>query len=229
LKSRADFVPEKTDGKLDLHQGENLGRDLILAQMKANLMTKTAQHFAKFAKPVVSSSCPVAAKRKEKMKKTTTARLIPVIALGCSALLNSITGCSPAPQAPPKEVTIQADDKMRYDLTAFDVSPGQKVAVTIKNIGTTPKFSMGHNFVLLDRTINTGNVQASFLDKASTEASHDYVPSGAKEVLAHSKLLGPGESEVVTFNAPYIPGDYLYVCSFPGHYSQGTKGFMTVK
>ena len=162
------------------------------------------------------------------MKKTMSL-LVPVIALGCSALLNSITGCSPAPQAPPKEVTIQADDKMRYDLTAFEVQPGQKVAVTIKNIGTTPKFSMGHNFVLLDRTINTGNVQASFLDKASTEASHDYVPPGAKEVLAHSKLLGPGESEVVTFNAPYIPGDYLYVCSFPGHYSQGTKGFMTVK
>jgi azurin len=48
-------------------------------------------------------------------------------------------------------------------------------------------------------------------------------------VLAHSKLLGPSESEVVTFNAPYIPGEYLYLCSFPGHYSQGTKGFMTVK
>ena len=118
---------------------------------------------------------------------------------------------------------------MRYDVTAFDASPGQKVSVTIKNIGTTPKFSMGHNFVLLDRIINTGNVQSAFLDKASTEASHDYVPPGAKEVLAHSKLLGPGESEVVAFNAPYIPGDYLYVCSFPGHYSQGTKGFMTVK
>ena len=162
------------------------------------------------------------------MKKR-SARLIPVIALACSALLYFVTGCSRAPEAPPKEVTIQADDKMRYDMTAFDASPGQKISVTIKNIGTTPKFSMGHNFVLLDRTINTGNVQSAFLDKASTEASHDYVPPGAKEVLAHSKLLGPGESEVVTFNAPYIPGEYLYLCSFPGHYSQGTKGFMTVK
>lgn len=163
------------------------------------------------------------------MKKITTTQLIPVIALGFSALLYFAAGCSRAPEAPPKEVTVQADDKMRYDVTAFDVSPGQKVSVTIKNVGTTPKFSMGHNFVLLDRIINTGNVQSAFLDKASTEASHDYVPPGAKEVLAHSKLLGPGESEVVTFNAPYVPGEYLYVCSFPGHYSQGTKGFMTVK
>jgi len=162
------------------------------------------------------------------MRKTVI-QVVAAIALSCSALLWFFTGCSHAPEAPPKEVTIQADDKMRYDVTAFEASPGQKISVTIKNIGTTPKFSMGHNFVLLDRIINTGNIQSAFLDKASTEPSHDYVPPGAKEVLAHSKLLGPGESEVVTFNAPYIPGEYLYVCSFPGHYSQGTKGVMTVK
>ncbi len=161
--------------------------------------------------------------------KTTSAQLLTVIALGCSALLYFVTGCSNAPQAPPKEVTIQADDKMRYDVTAFDALPGQKISVTFKNVGTTPKFSMGHNFVLLDRIINAGNVQSAFLDKASSEAAHEYVPQGAKEVLAHTKLLGPGETEVVTFNAPYIPGEYLYVCSFPGHYSQGTKGIMTVK
>lgn len=196
--------------------------------MKAKLTTKIAQHFARLAEPAVGNSRQLARKTKTIMKRT-SAQLIPAIALGCSALLYFVTGCSRAPEAPPKEVTVQADDKMRYDVTAFDVSPGQKVSVTIKNIGTTPKFSMGHNFVLLDRTIDTGNVQSAFLDKASTEASHDYVPPGAKEVLAHSKLLGPGESEVVTFNAPYIPGEYLYLCSFPGHYSQGTKGFMTVK
>jgi len=196
--------------------------------MKGKLTTKTAQHFAKLAELVVSSSRSVSRKTKRTMKKT-SAQLFPVIALGCSALLYSISGCTKAPEAPPKEVTIQADDKMRFDVTAFDAAPGQKISVTIKNVGTTPKFSMGHNFVLLDRTINTGNVQSAFLDKASAEASHDYVPPGAKEVHAHSKLLGPSESEVVTFNAPYIPGEYLYLCSFPGHYSQGTKGFMTVK
>ena len=196
--------------------------------MKAKLTTKIAQHFASLAEFVVGNARQLTRKPKTIMK-TTSAQLIPVIALGCSALLYFITGCSSAPQTPPKELTIQADDKMRYDVTAFDAAPGQKIAVTIKNVGTTPKFSMGHNFVLLDRVINTGNVQSAFLDKASSEASHEYVPQGAKEVLAHSKLLGPGESEVVTFNAPYVPGEYLYVCSFPGHYSQGTRGVMTVK
>jgi len=196
--------------------------------MKDKLTTKIAQHFARLAKPVVGNGRQPP-RNPEGNMKTTSAQSLTVIALSCSALLYFAAGCSNAPQAPPKEVTIQADDKMRYDVTAFDASPGQKIAVTFKNVGTTPKFSMGHNFVLLDRIINAGNVQSAFLDKASTEASHEYVPQGAKEVLAHSKLLGPGETEVVTFNAPYIPGEYLYVCSFPGHYSQGTKGIMTVK
>ncbi len=154
--------------------------------------------------------------------------LFPVLALGCSALLFSVAGCSRAPEAPPKTVEVNADDKMKYDNTAFEASPGQKISVIFKNVGTTPKFSMGHNFVVLDRTVNTGNVQ-TFLDKASTEAAHDYVPPGAKEVLAHSRLLGPGETDTVTFNAPFVSGEYLYLCSFPGHYSQGTKGIMTVK
>jgi azurin len=195
--------------------------------MKVKLTRRNAQHFATVAEPVVSSSRPVHRKTQTTMKTISTQLM--TAALACSAVLYLVGGCSQTPSAPPKEVTVQADDKMRYDMTAFEVSPGQKVVVTFKNIGTTPKFSMGHNFVLLDRSITSANIQSAFLDKASTEAAHDYVPPGAKEVLAHSKLLGPAETEVVTFNAPYIPGEYLYVCSFPGHYSQGTKGIMTVK
>ena len=152
-----------------------------------------------------------------------------LVALGCSALLSSFTGCSRPPAAPPKEVQVQADDKMRFDMTAFEVRPGQRVSITLKNIGTTPKFSMGHNLVVLDRQINEQNIQAKFLDPASTEAAHDYVPPTDKNVLAHTRLLGPSETDTIMFTAPQVPGQYLYVCSFPGHYTQGTKGFMTVK
>ena len=151
------------------------------------------------------------------------------LALGCSALLVSIAACSRAPEAPPKEVQVQADDKMRFDVTAFDASPGQKIKITLKNVGTTPKFSMGHNLAVLDKQITEQNIQAKFLDPASMEAAHDYVPQNDKTVLAHTKLLGPGETDTITFTAPFVPGQYLYVCSFPGHYTQGTKGFMTVK
>jgi hypothetical protein len=110
---------KKTDTKLDLHQGGNFGGSLIFGQMKAKLTTKTPQHFAKLAEPAVSSSRQITSKMKRSMKRISL-QLIPVIALACSALLYYVTGCSRAPEAPPKEVTIQADDKMRYDVTAFD-------------------------------------------------------------------------------------------------------------
>ena len=167
----------------------------------------------------------MAVKAKQHMKSINT---LLYAALGCGAILSSLTGCSRAPEAPPKNVAVEADDKMRFDVTAFEVKPGQKVVITLKNVGTTPKFSMGHNLVMLDKSVNTGNVN-KWLDEASMAAATDYVPKGSKDVLAATKLLGPNETDTITFTAPRVPGEYLYVCSFPGHYSQGTKGFMTVK
>jgi len=161
--------------------------------------------------------------------KTKLSQTLPFLALGCSALLFSVVGCSKAPSVPPKEITVQADDKMKFDVTAFDASPGQKIQITLKNVGTTPKFSMGHNLVVLDKQITEQNIQSKFLDPASTAASTEYVPAGDKNVIKATKLLGPNETDTITFNAPFVPGQYLYVCSFPGHYTQGTKGLMTVK
>jgi azurin len=48
-------------------------------------------------------------------------------------------------------------------------------------------------------------------------------------VLAKTKLLGPGESDSVTFTAPGAPGAYDYICTFPEHYAGGMKGVMTVR
>ena len=157
--------------------------------------------------------------------KTKVIQSASIIGFACSALFLALAGCSPAPAMPPKEVKIQADDKMKFDVTAFEVKPGQKISITLTNIGTTPKFSMGHNCVVIDRNVNV----QTFLDAASMAAGTDYVPKDFKGVLAHTKLLGPNEADTVVFDAPYIPGEYPFFCSFPGHYSQGTKGTMTVK
>jgi azurin len=155
------------------------------------------------------------------MKTTLINYSLSILALACSAL----TACSPAPAAPAKEVQIKADDNMKYDVTAIEVKPGQRISITLTNAGTAPKFSMGHNCVVLDRNVNVPN----FLDAAASAAATEYVPKDFKGVLAHTKLLGPSESDTMTFNAPYIPGEYPFFCSFPGHYTQGTKGMMTVK
>src|SRR5690606_35522895 len=45
-----------------------------------------------------------------------------------------------------------------------------------------------------------------------------YVPA-SKEVPFNTCLLEPGKSQSIYFIAPRQPGDYTYVCTFPGHYA----------
>lgn len=149
-----------------------------------------------------------------------------LVGLGCSTLLLFATGCARAPQVPPKAVQIKADDKMKFDMTAFEVKPGQQVTVTLTNVGTSPKASMGHNFIVLKQNVNV----PKFLDEGSMHAAQDYIaPEFAKDVIAATKLLGPAESDTITFTAPFVPGDYVFLCAFPGHYASGMHGLMTVK
>lgn len=149
-----------------------------------------------------------------------------VALLGGAALLFTLASCNKAPETPPKVVEMTANDQMKFSVTNFDVQRGQKVTVNLKNVGTSPKASMGHNFTALAKNVNW----KEFVEKASTEAGHEYIPPDSEsQVLAHTKLLGPGESDSVTFNAPFVPGDYDFVCTFPGHATQGMKGSMTVK
>ena len=150
----------------------------------------------------------------------------PLLALVSGFLFLSLAGCTPAPETPPKRVEISADDTMKYSVASFDVTPGQKVTITLTNKGTTLKTAGGHDLVVLQKNTNMNK----FLEAASLEASHDYVsPGSQKNVLASTKLLGPGESDTITFTAPYVPADYDFVCSFPGHAAQGMKGVMTVR
>jgi azurin len=190
----------------------------VKSQLSAAKNRAALRQMCEAAHPRYRAQCPNQTKT---MKKTVIQYSLCFTALICGAL----AACSQAPSAPPKDVQIKADDKMKFDVTAFEAKPGQKVKITLTNVGVTPKYSMGHNCVVLDRN---ANVQ-TFLDAASMAASTDYVPKDFKGVLGHTKLLGPGESDSFEFNAPYIPGDYPFFCSFPGHYSQGTKGMMTVK
>lgn len=133
---------------------------------------------------------------------------------------------APDPNLPEKKVEIVGNDQMKFDVTTIDAKPGQKVTVTLKNVGTMPKVSMGHNFVLLtaDTDIN------KFVEAGTPHMGKDYIaPEMAGSVIANTKLLGPGESDTISFAAPRKPGTYPYICSFPGHAAIGMKGVLTVQ
>ena len=123
-------------------------------------------------------------------------------------------------------IELTANDSMKFNQTRFEVSAGQEVKVTMTNLGTMPKVAMGHNFILLKK----GTDLKAFTDAAIMAAATDYIPASlADQIIAHTKLLGPKQSDEVTFKAPTEPGEYPFICSFPAHYLSGMKGVIVVK
>lgn len=127
---------------------------------------------------------------------------------------------------PLQKMEVTANDQMKFAPTELEAQPGQPLEVTLKNVGSMPKASMGHNWVLLVKDADVNKI----LENGMTAAGNGYIPPDMENlVIARTELLGPGESDTVTFNAPSEPGDYEFICSFPGHYLLGMKGILTVK
>lgn len=113
------------------------------------------------------------------------------------------------------EITIEGNDQMKYNMDRIDVKEGQTVRLTMKNVGELPKEAMGHNWILLA----SGTDKEKFAADAMTAKETDFIPAGYESaIIAHTKLLGPGESETIEFAAP-AKGFYTYLCSFPGHFA----------
>lgn len=140
------------------------------------------------------------------------------------ALLSAILLLAFAASAETVEVIIEGNDTMQFNKKAFSVTSGDTVKLTFKNTGNLPKVAMGHNVLVLAK----GVAPAALAGPAAGAAATEYIPASMKDkILAHTKLLGPGESDTITFTAPEA-GDYYYMCSFPGHFAL-MNGIMTVK
>ena len=134
---------------------------------------------------------------------------------------------APIAMAEDAKVELTGNDAMQYSSKAFEVTAGQSVSLTLKHIGKLPKTAMGHNVVVL----KSGTVVATFATKAMSAKDTDYIPADAEskgQIVAHTKLVGGGESDTVTFTAPSEAGSYPFLCTFPGHFAV-MQGVMTVK
>mgnify|MGYP006195949683 FL=1 len=113
---------------------------------------------------------------------------------------------------PIKTIIINSDDQMKFDVTQIKVKAGEKIKLTLNHKGKLGKEYMGHNFVLLEKGTNV----TTFSQAAMQAKATGYIPS--KGVIAHTKLIGGGESTTIEFTAPQ-KGTYDFICSFPGHYA----------
>lgn len=112
------------------------------------------------------------------------------------------------------EITINSNDKMQFDKDEIVVRDGQTVALILNHTGKMPKSAMGHNFVLINNVISISDYAKLAIKAKNTE----YIPVDEGLTLAHTHMIGGGESTSTTFKAPKV-GTYDFICSFPGHYS----------
>lgn len=112
------------------------------------------------------------------------------------------------------ELEITGNDQMQFNKKELRVKAGQTVRITLTHVGEMPKNVMGHNWVLLKKGTDIND----FGQKAVAAADNDYIPANADQVIAHTELVGGGETTTVEFTAP-AAGTYDFICSFPGHYA----------
>lgn len=138
----------------------------------------------------------------------------------------SLLVAAAATAAGPRTIKITGNDAMQYSVTRIEAKPGEQLQVTLVATGKMAKAEMAHNFVLLA----AGTKVDSFVLAATTARATDYIPARkADQILAHTRMAGAGETVSVTFAAPTEPGEYVYLCTFPGHYTAGMKGVLVVK
>ena len=113
--------------------------------------------------------------------------------------------------------------KMKYDVEVFGVRPGEQVRLTFLN-----NDEMQHNLLILQGkegiTLKVAQM-AWALGPGAVEK--EFVPDMDETVLAHTRVLNPGENQTLSFQAPESEGKYPYVCTLPGH-AFSMKGIMVV-
>jgi azurin len=158
--------------------------------------------------------------------------LLPVLAgslllSGCGQK-NEATASAPAAAASNAAAVFEftANDSMKFNLARIEVKAGQDVTISLTNMGSTPKVAMAHNLIILNKDADP----KAFSDAAVMAAATDYIPAALTgQIIAHTKLLGPKQTDEIKFKAPTEPGEYPFLCSFVGHFVAGMKGVMVVK
>lgn len=115
------------------------------------------------------------------------------------------------------ELSISANDQIQYDKSELVVaSDCDEVELTLEHVGEMSVEQMGHNWVLTTTSDFKSVAQAGM--QAGSE--QEYVPAGDDRVIAHTSMIGGGESTSVRFDTSELEagGDYTFFCSFPGHY-----------
>ena len=104
-------------------------------------------------------------------------------------------------------------EEMRFDKKQFTVTAGKTIELVIENPD-----AMQHNLVIgTPKSMEMIGKAADKMITAKDGAEKNYVPV-MPQILAATPLINPDQTYRLRFTAPAIPGEYPYICTFPGHW-----------
>ena len=122
-----------------------------------------------------------------------------------------------------QKISVKAVAGLKFEPTQLTIEAGKRTALTF--INSDP--SMAHNLVLLHpdslKKVGEGSMKLA----ASPEGAAKHFTIEDPGVLGLTPILQPGGKYTLYFDAPEEPGEYPYICTFPGHWLV-TRGVLEV-
>ena len=125
------------------------------------------------------------------------------------------------------KVTVDSTDQMSFNTKEITIDKSCKTfTVELTHSGSLPKNVMGHNWVLT----SAADMQPVATDGMAAGIEKNYLKEDDARIIAHTKIIGAGEKDSVTFDVSKLKADekYSFFCSFPGHISM-MKGAVVLK
>ncbi|MDA7525930.1 heme-binding protein [Verrucomicrobiales bacterium] len=121
-----------------------------------------------------------------------------------------------------RKETIGMLANMKYNKDTLIAKAGSKLALAVIN---DDPMKLMHNLALLAPDSLEKVLKAS-IDIGPEAIEQDFIPT-IPEVLASTPQIAPGRQYVLYIDVPKTPGEYPYVCTYPGH-GQLMRGVLTV-
>ena len=118
-----------------------------------------------------------------------------------------------------REINIDTLSGLKYSINLIEAKPNEALAIQLNNIDAMP-----HNLVIVEPGSTQKVGDASFKMLSDPKAGEKNYAPALPEVFQVLPVINPGQSHTIHFKAPEKPGDYPYICTFPGHWMamQGT-------
>ncbi len=122
-----------------------------------------------------------------------------------------------------REIVVDAVGGLQFAQSLIEVHAGEALAWTLRNQDVMP-----HNLVLVSPKSAKKVGEASFaMVTDPNSGKRHYVPD-LDEVITFIPVINPGKEHILYFQAPKVPGDYPYICTFPGHW-MAMQGILRVQ